>query len=130
VRVKKQLYKQDNETKKTMLRQDVLIVRIQRLFRGYKSRKNNRDRIKLQENGIDWIEVRDRESGDVWFYNKRTAVSQWSRPDDLVDKVSTADNVKRLPFTSSNRSRVNTAPVSHRPYTGGTTLPSLFSIDR
>jgi hypothetical protein len=59
VRIKKQLYKQDNEIKKTILRQDVLIIRIQRLYRGYKSRKINRDRIKLQENGIDWIEVRD-----------------------------------------------------------------------
>jgi hypothetical protein len=59
VRIKKQLYKQDNEIKKTILRQDVLIIRIQRLYRGYKNRKINRDRIKLQENGIDWIEVRD-----------------------------------------------------------------------
>ena len=44
--------------------------------------------------------MRDRNNGDSWFYNKINGISQWERPSDMVDKISSAGNIKRLPFNS------------------------------
>ena len=52
--------------------------------------------------------MRDRESGDTWFYNKRTGVSQWEKPDELDGQLSKSANVKRLPPFSSAAARLGT----------------------
>ena len=65
------------------------------------------------ETGLDWIEVRDRESGDTWFYNKRTGVSQWEKPDELDGQLSKSANVKRLPPFSSAAARQGTTHTTH-----------------
>ena len=84
------------------LNADVTATQVQSLFRGYLGRQKAKlcSKLKdLNETTSDWIEVRDRQSGDVWFYNKKNGISQWERPADMAEKVSAAENVKRLPFS-------------------------------
>ncbi|CAM9178964.1 unnamed protein product, partial [Ectocarpus fasciculatus] len=72
-------------------------VKIQALFRGNLGRKRFAlvKRVKSMANG-DWIEVRDAKSGDVWYYNTISGVSQWERPKQMQGKVAPSDNLKRL----------------------------------
>ena len=43
-----------------------------------------------------WIEVRDKESGDVWYYNKSTGQSQVDKPDDMFSMLISQENVKKV----------------------------------
>jgi len=67
------------------LQHDKSALKMQAAFRGHIGRQKYAVTRKLQnmldedEYG-DWVEVRDPDSGDVWFYNQSTGRSQWSRP--------------------------------------------------
>ena len=92
------------ETRQEFLQQDVSAVKIQRLFRGIIGRQRCQlvKRLKdLDDTGTDWIEVRDRESGDTWFYNKKTGVSQWEKPAEMAGKLSRNSQLKRLAATTA-----------------------------
>ena len=93
---------------KEMFEQDKAAVKFQKAFRGFIGRQKSSltKRLReLEEDGTsDWVEVRDRSSGDVWFYNKSTGVSQWERPDEMFAKLSSKSAIKILP----NISRSNT----------------------
>ena len=87
------------ETRQEFLQQDWSAVKIQRLFRGIIGRQRCQlvKRLKdLDDTGTDWIEVRDRESGDTWFYNKKTGVSQWEKPAEMAGKLSRNAQLKHL----------------------------------
>ena len=32
---------------------------------------------------MDWIEIRDKETNEVWFYNPTTGISQWDKPNSM-----------------------------------------------
>ena len=32
----------------------------------------------------DWVEVRDEETGDVWYFNQSSGESQWDMPESLL----------------------------------------------
>jgi len=94
------------------LGKDRSAVRLQALFRGHIGRQKYALNKRLQElsdgNAGDWIEVRDRESGDVWFYNKITGVSQWDRPDEMFSTLAAKSELKTLPsikFEASSPSK-------------------------
>lgn len=100
-------YQQEAESRREFVQQDVAASKVQALFRGAIGRQKYQlvKRLKdLDESGTDWIEVRDRQSGDAWFYNKKTGVSQWNRPDEMDGQVSSSGSVKRLPFSSPSSS--------------------------
>jgi len=49
-----------------------------------------------------WVEVRDQERGEVWYYNTISAESVWERPEGMggmteQEKVRTIDTI--LPHT-------------------------------
>lgn len=83
------------------LEKDKKAIKIQALFRGNLGRKRYAliKRVKSMANG-DWIEVRDAKSGDVWYYNTVSGVSQWERPKQMQGKVAPLNNLKRLPTDS------------------------------
>jgi len=146
------------ETRREFLQQDVSASKIQALFRGSIGRQKAqlvRRLHDIDEGGVDWVEVRDRESGDTWFYNKRTGVSQWERPDEMDGQLAKGSTLKRLPpfspspvraarggssgglgvmgagETMGSADRVRTAPANAmRAFTAATTLPSLDSLSR
>lgn len=91
-------------------------VLIQAYFRGYIGRKKFilTQRLKdINEATGEWIEVRDRQRGDVWFYNKVTGVSQWERPSELEDRITSKSNVKRLPRVIGGPAQRHASPPRH-----------------
>ena len=159
-RRKAQSAQAEAETRREFLQHDVSASKIQALFRGSIGRQKMHLVRRLQdidEGGVDWIEVRDRESGDTWFYNKRTGVSQWERPDEMDGQLAKGSSLKRLPpftpspvraarsgssgglgfmgvgesMTKGSAERIRTAPANAtRTFTAATTLPSLDSLSR
>lgn len=82
------------------LQQHKAASQVQSTFRGFLGRRKVqliRRLRELSESESDWIEVRDKSSGDVWFYNKMSGVSQWERPEDLEHRLTAKSNVHRLP---------------------------------
>jgi len=151
-RVKARAAATEADTRREFLQQDKAAVKLQALFRGSLGRQkfNVVKRLKdLEDTGTDWVEVRDRESGDQWYYNKRTGVSQWERPDEMKGTLSRQAQLKKLPaagaggiaasastasistLASTGAERVRTAPAgASRAFTAATTLPSLDGLSR
>ena len=81
------------------------IIRIQQLYRGHLGRRKYRLSARLKQledeagnsTALMWIEVRDRESGDVWYYNRQTGLSQWDKPDDMFSVIPPKQNVREVP---------------------------------
>ena len=161
-RAKHHRLRNEVEERREYVQQDLAAVKVQALFRGAIGRQKHslmkrlRD---LEDTGTDWIEVRDRESGDMWFYNKKTGVSQWDRPADMQGQLSKNNQLKKLPPSAPStaargggipsgssssgaggglgagdvdhgRGRGSTAPGGPRSFTAATTLPSLESLSR
>jgi hypothetical protein len=85
------------------LAQDRSAIAIQRMYRGHIGRRKFRLSYRLKEiekktgaNELMWIEVRDKESGDVWYYNKSTGQSQWDKPDDMFSMLVPQENIKKM----------------------------------
>lgn len=72
-RMKQRELDRDKRQRKAYLLEDKSAVKIQSAFRGHLGRTKFKliRRIKDINNGAleEWIEVRDKESGDVWYYN-------------------------------------------------------------
>ena len=67
-------------------------TKIQKTFRGFLSKLivdlTRRIRNLSSEEGNNvWIEVKDKASGDVWYYNKVSGKSQWERPPELYGSM-------------------------------------------
>jgi hypothetical protein len=90
---------------RVFLVKDKAVTKVQSLFRGHIGRQKfsltKRLREIVDDEASDWIEVRDRESGDIWFYNKLNGESQWERPDDMFSKLSSKATLKILPVIKS-----------------------------
>ena len=91
----------DVYNRKTFLAQDFSAVKIQAVFRGCLGRKTVALTRRLKEMNGDagapvqeWIEVRDKESGDVWYYNTVNGISQWEKPESMAGIVPKS---KKLP---------------------------------
>lgn len=103
-RERQRLFNEQINERVEFLGKDKSAVKLQSLFRGHIGRQKFALNKRLQElsdgNIGDWIEVRDRESGDVWYYNKSSGESQWERPDDMFSSLATKSELKTLPSLS------------------------------
>ena len=67
---------------------DDAAVKVQALFRGGVGRRRvtlHHERAALEARiREDWVEVRDEESGDVWYFNQSSGESQWDMPEALA----------------------------------------------
>ena len=59
----------------------------------------------------EWIEVKDRESGDVWYYNTTTGVSQWDKPISMHDTMANTKVLNQMPMVTDKRRTASTAPL-------------------
>jgi hypothetical protein len=78
------------------LKEDRAALRLQAVYRGHLGRRQVGLVKKLQsymneENAADWIEVTDKDTGDVWYYNQKTNKSQWNKPQILEGNASLPD---------------------------------------
>jgi len=95
--------KEENKTAAHLLGLKSVML-LQRIYRGHLGRRKYRlsQRLKVLEKKektateLVWIEVRDNESGDVWYYNKSTGLSQWEKPDDMFSIIAPKENVKNI----------------------------------
>jgi len=99
-RNKRKAYLSEVGERREYLQQDRAMIKIQKTFRGHIGRQRFKlfARLKTLEQGeeLEWIEVRDRESGDVWYYNRITGLSQWDRPEDMFSSLAPHDALKRI----------------------------------
>ncbi len=108
---RKKVIKQEKEETKTSVQLAGLkaVMLLQKIYRGHLGRRKYRlsQRLKTLEQKekndteLMWIEVRDRESGDVWYYNKSTGLSQWEKPDDMFSVIAPKDNIKNVTMASN-----------------------------
>ena len=109
---------------------------LQRVFRGHIGRRKARvvQEIKEQEEQIkaDWIEVRDQETGDVWYFNQSTHESQWEMPAALASILPSSQRLAKLPDLSGETtvepSKVLESTASFKDLGPG--LPSTASLGR
>ena len=99
----------DVNNRKTFLAKDFSAVKIQALFRGCLGRKTVALTRRLKEMSGDsaapvqeWIEVRDKESGDVWYYNTLNGISQWEKPESMAGLLP---KNKKLPTIGEKNSK-------------------------
>lgn len=92
--------------RKVYLEKDKAALKFQAAFRGHIGRQKARLVRRLREvNGTgdeqprvgDWIEVKNRESGEIWYYDTRTGESQWSKPSGLHDMLPKGKALKNIP---------------------------------
>jgi len=134
-RLKRMSYDAEMEDRREFYAQDTSVVKLQSLFRGHVGRQkftlSKRLKEMTDDAACDWIEVRDRETGDVWYYNKISKVSQWDRPDELYSKLAGQNQLKTLPNISNGKTLDNSAAVTkERNVTFSMTLPSLDATMR
>jgi hypothetical protein len=87
-RDKRQKQQLESKSVAHYLASDRSALQIQRLFRGHLGRQRVNMMRQIQEimtvqhgdRAEDWIEVRDSETGDIWYYNTVTDKSQWDKP--------------------------------------------------
>ena len=79
---------------------DRMANKIQCLARGRLGRR--RAKILIHINSFNkklkngWVEVRDQERGEVWYYNTISAESVWERPEEMGG-MTEEEKVKTLP---------------------------------
>ena len=104
-RKKKAKHEKETHHRAGDLQQLRAAMRIQKTYRGHLGRRKYRLSARLKQladkegrsTELVWIEVRDRESGDVWYYNKSTGLSQWEKPDDMFSVLAPKENIKVVP---------------------------------
>lgn len=100
-RLKQKSYDKEIRSRKIFLEKDKSAVKIQAVFRGYLGRLKYALEKRLNEiidNSYtnDWIEVRDRDSGDIWYYNQTSGESRWDRPAEMYQTLSTKSTMKHI----------------------------------
>jgi hypothetical protein len=128
--------KSEQAARKAWLETDRSIVRIQKLVRGHFGRQRVRqvaDRLKRdKEIQAAWVEVRDQETGDVWFFNEVTGESQWEMPQALEDLMPRKERLKKLPALVSEAPQASdvldsTMKLSQNQNASGGSFPSMKS---
>ncbi|GMH87477.1 hypothetical protein TrVE_jg11590 [Triparma verrucosa] len=90
----------EKEKRINWLREDTTANEFQRLFRGYLGRRRAKILREINRQGslveTAWVEVRDQERGEVWFYNSISGESVWERPAEMGG-MTEPEKVNTLP---------------------------------
>jgi hypothetical protein len=105
VRLELKRVEMTRKARRKWLKKDDAALGLQRLWRGHVGRRRAailyHTAELLRAASSDWIEVRDTEAGEVWYYNPTTGESQWTRPESLLGKVGGGEGgARRLPPVS------------------------------
>lgn len=106
-RSKQKSLQKDAQKVSVYLAQDRAALQVQRLFRGHLGRRRVhmlRQLSAVVGRAEDWIEVRDAETGDVWFYNTITNQSQW-QPPSIPQKKTGKKKKTKLPELSKDATK-------------------------
>lgn len=92
-RAKQKKYQSDVNSRRKYLYQDKAAIKIQAAFRGHLGKQkfmltNRLKALRENEEFGDWIQVSDPKTGDSWYFNKVTNVSQWEDPNPSKGKNS------------------------------------------
>ena len=130
-RERAQFLQKESKSRTEYLQSDRAAVSIQRTFRGHLGRKKfsliyQIKRVLVTDDPNDWIEVHDKDTGDLWFYNKVTQESQWTKPDILMKPKPTSNfptlsKSRKSSLSDSKNKRQKTIEVSM-------SLPSLDAM--
>tara|TARA_A100001015_G_C15017864_1_gene726404 strand:+ start:913 stop:2751 length:1839 start_codon:yes stop_codon:yes gene_type:complete len=111
--------------RREFLDKDKAVLKFQAAFRGHIGRQKMSLTRRLKELAADggepmgeWIEVKDRETGDVWYYNTTTGESQWDKPVSMHDTMARAKILKQVPKVADKRRSASTAPLKKNRSTG------------
>lgn len=112
------------------LAKDKSAVEIQRVFRGYIGRRRVHLTKKIRDmthgEVAEWIEVCDKESGQVWYYNTINGSSQWEKPKLLEGKLTKPENKKTLPSVGTKSKKGSTSKSAQQKLLSqSATLPNL-----
>ncbi|KAJ1452494.1 hypothetical protein M885DRAFT_526843 [Pelagophyceae sp. CCMP2097] len=148
VAVTKALAKVERVARKASVRQDGAAVDVQRCFRGRLGRRwaalVREERDVREEVERRWVEVRDRDTGEAWYFNTLTQESQWAVPDALGGSVASHADAVTLPplgrrHVSDDRPRTSGSDakrvdwdakaLAHSSSTGGLAAARRFSCD-
>jgi hypothetical protein len=119
------------ERRSAWLEDDRRALEIQRLYRGHLGRRFVellRETARMEAEAKEaWVEVRDAESGDLWYFNQATGESQWEVPEALIDLIPGKGRVKKLsPLSSEVEDNAN--PATMHPQTGMLERTSSTSV--
>mmetsp|Transcript_33769 Transcript_33769/g.43345 ORF Transcript_33769/g.43345 Transcript_33769/m.43345 type:complete len:1809 (+) Transcript_33769:177-5603(+) len=107
--VKHRQFADERRLRKRWQEDDRAALLLQKVYRGHLGRRRAglfAEIANLRQTATtEWKEVRDEETGDVWYYNVATGQSQWDKPASLMGRMADKEAVKRLPAIS----RVQTA---------------------
>ncbi|CAM9098119.1 unnamed protein product [Laminaria digitata] len=74
---------------------------VQRIFRGHIGRRRAGLAAEVRrltgQARAEWVEVRDHNRGEAWYFNPLTGISQWERPDSLLGTMTPSEKVRTLP---------------------------------
>ena len=119
------LYESRIGERKVLLDKDKAVLKFQAAFRGHIGRQKmslTRRLVELASDGGEpvgeWIEVKDRESGDIWYYNTTTGESQWDKPVSMHDTMASSKSLKQIPKVADKRRSASTAPLNKNKSTG------------
>ena len=117
----------DHSDRSEFLEQDKCATMVQAAFRASLGRqKFNLTKHLRDATSGEWIEVRDKESGDVWYYNTINGSSQWEKPASLKNKISAEDRVKMLPALRDGKTKTKgNKYLSKQNQLEDTQLPSI-----
>mmetsp|Transcript_20671 Transcript_20671/g.29677 ORF Transcript_20671/g.29677 Transcript_20671/m.29677 type:complete len:1492 (+) Transcript_20671:118-4593(+) len=108
-RTKQRVMELDKSGRRDFLEQDISAAKIQSAFRGMLGRRKFMltHRLTQMTGGAvaEWVECRDNETGDVWYYNTINGSSQWEKPDILKGKLVGSESVKKLPALTDKSSK-------------------------
>ncbi|GMH73627.1 hypothetical protein TL16_g06244 [Triparma laevis f. inornata] len=153
----------EKEKRRNWLREDTTANSFQKIFRGYLGRRRAQILQEINRQGslvtTAWVEVRDQERGEVWFYNSISGESVWERPEEMgqmtepekvntlppvgdIEKVPIGDVVKG--WTDEEKKEMDvlpdlvnslttksspSSPTTHSPTQTDNTLPPIKKID-
>ena len=104
--------------RKVYLEKDKAALKFQAAFRGHIGRQKARLVRRISEvSGAgkdqprvgEWIEVKNRETGEIWYYNTRTGESQWDKPSGMHDSLPKGKTIKNIQSNVSELRRTASA---------------------
>eukprot|EP01039_Chlorochromonas_danica_P000903 gene903-984_t len=101
---------EDKVQRSRTLKEERAALTLQAVYRGHLGRRRIGLMRYIEEasSAQEWVQIDDKETGDIWYYNKVTNKSQWEKPEAL--KTQLAETTKTVEATNgSNRQTADKA---------------------